>query len=319
MIGDISHFKGTPDESGRTTRSLEWAMFRGWRALILTQADIELTIVPSIGGRLMSIRHRGVELAYVNEELAGRTPDGSADQWQALCGEWGFPLWGGGKTWVAPESQWPDGAPQRDLDSGPYDVLKTWCDADSIGIEIQSHVCEQTGLQIFRRVSLSPAGQWTTVHRLINRSLEVRECGIWDVLMLRRPGIVSVPLNMDVDWRDHVVPFPHKGPIGDVRDTRFVVVADGVLSAVCDEAVEFKLGIAAPEGIVDIRLLLAEGERRLTRRFDIAQGAYAHGAPVEVFNAPALPYFEVESHGVMHPLQPGNVCELHVRESVTSI
>ena len=123
MMGNISHFRATPDENMRPRRSLRWDVFRGWQALILTQDALELTVVPSIGGRLMSLRHAGIELAYVNDALAGKTPDGSAGQWQALCGEWAFPLWGGGKTWVAPESDWPDGAPQRDLDSGPFDVL----------------------------------------------------------------------------------------------------------------------------------------------------------------------------------------------------
>ncbi len=56
--------------------------------------------------------------------------------WPALCGEWRFPLLGGGKTWIAPESDWPAGAPHRDLDSLPWQVLDTWCDAHSMGIKV---------------------------------------------------------------------------------------------------------------------------------------------------------------------------------------
>jgi hypothetical protein len=236
MMAGISHFRAAPDESKRAVRSMEWTEFRGWPALLMKQGPLELTVVPSIGGRLMSIRHGGVELAFINEALAGRAPDQSATQWQALCGEWSFPLWGGGKTWIAPESQWPDGAPQRDLDSGSYDVLGTWCDAGSMGVELQSAVCRQSGLQVVRRIELSALGTWTTLHRLINRSNDVKDCGIWDVLMLRRPGIVSIRLDAPggdrSSWHEHIVPFADKGPIGDVRGSRFVRCADGVLSTV---------------------------------------------------------------------------------------
>ena len=319
MMGNISHFRATPDESMQAGRSLRWDVFRGWQALILTQDALELTVVPSIGGRLMSLRHAGVELAYVNDALAGKTPDGSAGQWQALCGEWTFPLWGGGKTWVAPESDWPDGAPQRDLDSGPFEVLSTWCGPESMGVELQSAVCRQSGLQIVRRIELVASGVWTTAHRLINRSNEIRVCGIWDVLMLRRPGTVSIRLGRADDaWHEAIVPFPGKGPIGDVRGSRFVGFVDGVLSATCDEAIEFKLGIRPSQGELDVRLALPEGEKRLTRSFDaFADRPYLHGAPIEVFNAPALPYFEIESHGPAQNLAPGAACDLRVRERIS--
>jgi hypothetical protein len=317
MIADISHLRATPDENTRLTRSLEWSEYCGWQALVMTQGQLELTVVPSIGGRLMSIRHAGVELAFVNDRWAGQTPDGNATQWQALCGEWGFPLWGGGKTWVAPEAGWPDGAPQRDLDSGPYEALRTWCGTQSMGVELQSGVCRQSGLRVFRRLELSAAsGVWTTLHRLVNCSDHAIECGIWDVLMLRRPGIVTLRLDARGDqWREHVVPFPDKGPLGDVRESRFVELANGGLSTACDEAVEFKLGVILNEGVIDVDFDFPEGRRHLNRRFEVVSGGhYFHGAPVEIFNAPQLPYFEIESHGVACMLEPGAACDLLVEE-----
>jgi hypothetical protein len=39
---------------------------------------------------------------------------------------------------------------------------------------------------------------------------------------------------------------------------------------------------------------------------------------MEVFNAPALPYFEIESHGPAHTLAAGAACELRVKEWVSS-
>lgn len=123
--------------------------------------------------------------------------------------------------------------------------------------------------------------------------------------MLRRPGVVSIQLDSaGENWREHVVPFPDKGPLGDVRDSRFVDVERDQLRTICDQGVEFKLGIAAKVGVAKVRFDFDEGPRFLTRRFVInADGRYLHGAPTEIFNAPDLPYFELESHGAACKLE----------------
>jgi hypothetical protein len=320
MLNHISHF-GALHEGDRAERRIQWSDYRGWAALRLKQRQLELIVVPSVGGRLMNILHEGVELAFVNAALAGQTATGDPQQWQALCGEWDFPLWGGGKTWVAPEARWPDGAPQRDLDSGPYRVVRTWCDAKSMGVEMLSTVCRQSGLQIRRRIELDASSRtWRTYHALTNHSPETIECGIWDVLMLRRPGVVSVAMNGEpTGWRDRVVPFIHKGPLGDVRDTDVVSYNAGSLSVQCNRPVEFKLGVTGATGIVDALLTLPEGIKRYQRRSTIDLGArYAHGAPVEIFNAPSLPYFEIESHAALVRLSPGSSCAMAVEEHVAT-
>ncbi len=101
----------------------------------------------------MGIAHGGRELCFIHPDLAGRHFDGG--NWERLCGDWSFPLWGGGKTWVGPQSGWPDGAPHRDLDSGAWTVERTWFDARDMGAELRSPVCSQSGLQITRRLNLS--------------------------------------------------------------------------------------------------------------------------------------------------------------------
>lgn len=286
----------------------------------MREGTVELIVVPAIGGRLMSIRHEGIELAYVNDALAGHVPDWSAEQWRTLCGEWDFPLWGGGKTWIAPESDWPEGAPQRDLDSGPYEVASTWFDSRSMGIELLSSVCRQSGMQIRRRIVLSARdGSWTTSHELINCAESARPCAIWDVLMLRRPGRVDVAIeNGPRDWRESVMPFVAKGPLGDVRNSGFVTGSDKHVTTLCTEAVEFKLGINHSPGVVHVVFDLPEGKHTLSRRFPVFPDArYAHGSPLEVFNAPRLPYFEIESHGPLVVLQPRESTTLSVLEAVT--
>jgi len=316
MLSRISHFAGISD----TRRELKWTAYRGWNALSMRQGVVELTVVPAIGGRLMSIRDEGVELAYVNDALAGHVPDWSAEQWRTLCGEWDFPLWGGGKTWVAPESDWPKRAPQRDLDSGSYEVVSTWFDSRSMGVELLSPVCRQSGLQVRRRIVLSARdGSWTTLHELSNRSEVARPCAIWDVLMLRRPGRVDVVIeNAQRDWRESVTPFLAKGPLGDVRESGFVTGSSKHVTTRCTEAIEFKLGIDNSPGVAHVVFDLPEGRHTLSRRFPVFPDArYAHGSPLEVFNAPRLPYFEIESHGPLVVLQPRESTTLSVVEAVT--
>ncbi|WP_438390182.1 hypothetical protein [Caballeronia sp. DA-9] len=319
MLNRISHFAGAAAD---TLRELKWIEYRGWNALSMREGTVELVVVPAIGGRLMSIRHEGVELAYVNDALAGRVPDWSVEQWRALCGEWNFPLWGGGKTWIAPESEWPDGAPQRDLDSGPYEVTGTWFDNRSMGIELLSPVCRQSGLQVRRRIALSARdGAWTTSHELSNRGESARSCAIWDVLMLRRPGRVETGIeNGQQDWRVSVMPFLAKGPLGDVRDSGFVTGSNSHVATQCTDAVEFKLGINNSPGVMHVVFDLPEAKLTLSRRFPVLPEArYAHGSPLEIFNAPKLPYFEIESHGPLVVLRPGESTTLDVHEAVGGV
>ncbi|MFM0738801.1 hypothetical protein PQQ51_16290 [Paraburkholderia xenovorans] len=300
-------------------RSLHPTTFRGWPALCLMQQRLRLTVVPAVGGRLMSIEYDGVELAYVNDDIAGELPDGSEAQWQRLCGAWSFPLWGGGKTWVSPESDWPDGAPHKVLDSGVYALVAAWCDERSMGVELQSAVCPDSGLQIRRRISLDAADNvWTTRHVLANKGTADIRCGIWDVLMLRRPGTVRVKLSGDSpDWRERILPFVEKGPLGDARDSKYVVRESDSLEVRCVDPIEFKIGVLPDHEVLVVTQTLPEGCFTLTRRAEInSEPDYAHGRPVEIFNAPRLPYFEIESHSPCIALTPNAECELVVQESV---
>jgi hypothetical protein len=328
MLEDIAHFSDLPSQAeteSPVTRALEWTHYLDWPAVSLRDGDLELFVVPSIGGRLMGMRYRGEELNFVNASLAGRVPTDDPDEWAELCGEWAFPLWGGGKTWVAPESRWPDGVPHRDLDSGAYKVLKTWSDERSMGIELESPICEQSGLQIFRRITLEAGtSSWSTLHRLTNRGSIARECGIWDVLMLNRPARVDVTVDSTAyGVRDVVAQIAGKGPIADLCETDIVRLQGAELQVECDRAVEFKLGIAHATGDVCVTWPAAEGARtgETSRRYRrqsavVADAEYAHGTAVEVFNAPSLPYFEVETHAPLARLKAEQSVDYTIQEWV---
>ncbi len=304
----------------KVLRQLTMCSFFGWPALRLQQGNLTLHVVPQIGGRLMGIRHGSDEICFINPALAGKTPSSDETDWEELCGDWDFPLWGGGKTWIAPESLWPGGVPHPDLDSGPYTILRSWIDARSMGVEMESPICRLSRLQIKRRIELFRGTRgWRVTATVTNRGTESYQCGAWDVLMLNRPATVLVTLPPNPSSSNESVhPFTDKGPLGDLYEAGVISIEQNVLNVLCNDAVEFKVGALSETGEVKVRIRTT-GEPLLYRRCTSSSGGkhYAHGHPIEVFNAPALSYFEVESHSPLNVLQPGKAISLVIDESLT--
>lgn len=298
--------------------------FHGWRALRLEQGPLRLHVVPSVGGRLMGLEFEGRELAFINPDLEGRTwtPDEESTDpaaWKALCGAWAFPLWGGAKTWIAPESDWPNGVPHRDLDSGPWAVVDRWIDDDSMGVELESPVCRDSRLQLRRRLTLlRDAPRWRIDHRITNRGAEARHCGLWDVLMLARPATVRAPLVASRPWREQVRALPGKPSIEELLEAKVLGLSEADrIDIECDRALEFKCGLDSEEGSMTASLAVGEMNIELERRSQVVAGAaYAHGHPLEVFNAPSLEYFEIESHSPCRVLQPGESMAHSIEDSI---
>lgn len=294
-------------------RSLTPTRFRGWHAMALHDSGLTLRVVPEVGGRLMSIALHGHELCFIHPQLEGKVYCGQAEQWPALCGDWSFPLWGGGKTWVAPEADWPDGAPHRDLDSLPWTLEDYWIHEESMGVQVRSQVCSRSGLQLSRRIVL-PANSthWTVEHELRNAGAREVTCGLWDVLMLQRPSRVTVP-----QAPVHALhALPGKPPVSALQEAGVVGVAEGGAYIECVAPYEFKCGFHSEDGRIEVQF--RDLPVRYSRRSAVdAQGLYAHGHPLEVFNAPKLDYFEIETHSLLHTLRPSEGIRYVIHESVS--
>ena len=278
-----------------------------------------LHVVPQIGGRLMGIRHKDDELCFINPALAGKTPLADGSDWSELCGEWTFPLWGGGKTWVAPESQWPGGAPHVDLDSGAYVLRSSWINNHSMGVVLESPICHLSGLQIERRIELfRDTMGWRVTHTVTNRGIKSCQCGAWDVLMLRRPATVLIPLPpKPVDHSEAVHSCSSKSTLSTLYETSAIGIKQGVLQVSCTDAIEFKVGALSDHGEIQVRFNTPGTLLTYRRRSSISnKERYAHGHPIEVFNAPSLPYFEVESHSRLANLEPGTAVMMIVDEEL---
>lgn len=297
-------------------RSITEEIFCGWPAVVLRQGKLTLSLVPQVGGRLMGIGWEGKEIAFANPALFGKTYGGDTSQWPALSGDWSFPLWGGGKTWVAPESAWPGGAPHRDLDSLAWSVTASWQTDASMGVEVQSPICSQTGLQITRRLSLpAESTTWTVEHTLSNHSTQAIACGIWDVLMLKRPAVLTLPLAYGA--APSIVALPGKEPLEDLQRDGVLTVGAHNAQIRCMVGREFKCGFQSEQGQVSVQFPTLQ--LGYARHSNVIAAPYAHGHPLEVFNAPSLNYFEVETHSPLQNLAQGESLRYSIHERVYSL
>ena len=137
----------------------------------------------------MGIQWHGQELSFVNPDCQGRIQDVTAIADVHACKQrLGFLLWGGDKTWLAPQNRWTDEVPFIDLDSGAYEVS---IDEDKGIATMTSPVCRESGVQIERtlRVGEQP-GAWSLTHTIRNRSHREVSWAPWDVAKVVRPATV---------------------------------------------------------------------------------------------------------------------------------
>lgn len=292
------------DEQGPAPPAIRSAPFKGWDAVWIERGPLTLILVPQVGGRIMCVRWRGRELSFVNPAFDGRVENlaGIADLFDYKR-RTGFLLWGGEKTWLAPQDRWIDGAPFVDLDSGAYALAIEPTGAATM----TSPTCRETGIEIVRRLELGDRpGTWRVTHTLTNRSDRVVTWAPWDVDMMLRPATVFLPTCAGSPYPRGVRIFENEGVSAAVRDD-VVSFLDDIAVIACRQAVRFKYGVDADPG----RLLavLETGDGQYVGYWKSVPTfyprPYGNGCVLEVFNAPTLPYLELELHGPLATLQPG--------------
>lgn len=298
------------------------AKHKGWDAWCLQRGRLELVLVPQVGGRIMSMIWRGRDLSFTQPEREGQVEDVRAvKDVRARKREMGFPLWGGDKTWLSPQTGWTDGVPFLDLDSGPYDLLVEHTGPEAAVVRMTSHVCRETGVQITRTVTISSDSQaWFVTHTLRNRSSHETRWGLWDVSMLYKPGRVYVPRGGTSRHPSGVKTFEEEGESIQVRDK--VVHELGSLAVIdCIDTKAFKFGVDAQEGwmlgVLDVAGMGLVGYRKQVPTH--ADMYYGHGCIAEVYNSDRYPYFEMEIHGPVVSLGPGASFELEERQALFDV
>ena len=276
------------------TDPIEVLSWQGWR---LKSGPLSIVVAPTIGGRILSVRFEGKELLYVPKENAGQTFDFSTiEDLSAKKKELGFRIWGGDKTWVAPQTSWDQAIPPLELDAGPYTL--TWQDQTAV---MTSLVCRETGLQIVRKVKLDGASVVHLEEEFHNKTDKPILKGIWNVTQVPRPCEFFIPARkgaiLSYHQEDKTLPeikFPFKEEYGWTE-------------VFCHQPMLFKCGGIPTEGKVLIKMPLG-GPKELVwlKTFHLdPQATYAHRSAVEIFNADTADYAEIELHAPLVEIAPG--------------
>ena len=296
--------------------------FKGWDAVWMEQPPLALALVPEVGGRVMGMAWSDHQLAFTTPALEGRTEDvAAARDVRARKRELGFALWGGDKTWLAPQSRWTDALPFLDLDAGAYACAIEAAGPDKAVVRMTSPICRETGVRIRRTIRMdSGAPGWSVVHRLENASEREVEWGPWGVAMVNRPGRAYVPTRPDSSYPGGLRSFAEEGD--SVAARAHVVSHLGAIAVIaCTEPVQFKFGTDSPEGwMVAILERPDDGLIGYRKRARAGSGArFGHGCSAEVFNSGCHPYLEMEVHGPLARISPGAMVEIEEHQAVFDV
>ena len=159
--------------------------------IVLDNGVVRLVAAPGLGGRVLSVRHRGREHLYRNSRLLDEDllpvegmvlgpVDGPMSAWNNV---------GGDKTWPAPQG-WdgPDewaGPPDPVLDSGHYTVETDSAPDGSATLTLTSGDDPRSGLRLRRRLTLEPGvAGYRLELEAVNVSDTVRRWALWNVTQI---------------------------------------------------------------------------------------------------------------------------------------
>jgi hypothetical protein len=262
-----------------------------------------LAVLPGIGGRLWDVRFQGYSLLFQNPDLMGYTPDlNELTGYPTKSPQFGFPLWGGEKTWIAPDTSWPNGVPYKALDSGSYETIKT----GENYIALRSLICPQSGLQIEREIRLESGSKFLIHHKVCNQGKNAREVGIWSVMMLNHKTCIGLP------GKSMKTCNVFGNPTGFFAQSTEWMIWD------CNGLGEFKIGVENPSARTFVRLDAGQATIWMLCETDLASlgDKFAHTYPLEVFNSGDYPYCEAEWHGPLKMLFPHSTIEFTQRYKV---
>ena len=271
-------------------------MISGWSGYRLTVGALSLGITPDIGGRMMSLVFCGEELLYAHAPQAGHVYDFSGiKDFRLIKKEFGFRIFGGDKTWVAPEKDWWDKIPPLEIDAGRYTA-----EFNDNGVIMVSPVCRETGLQVTRRLELYEDGAVSLEEEFCNTTSREIVKGIWNVTQIKKPFDVYVPAALK-DIRSYY----HEDPT--LPDPGFdPQERDGWVIIPCQGKICYKFGGMIREGHAVVVKETVSGRMTWSRSFDIdLDQPYAHRSVIEVFNSPKYDYGECEVHSPLYRIAPG--------------
>ncbi|WP_165822336.1 DUF4380 domain-containing protein [Paenibacillus montanisoli] len=281
----------------------------GFPSITIRTAFYELTVLPAIGGRIIGFGLDGVNLLYQNDSLEGHCPHyepAGSEGMQSIRKSSPILLYGGEKTWLAPQSDW-GGTPYADLDHGEYacEILRG---ERTFRLTLTSPICRETGIQLIRTLTFEQDVRYVDIEqRMINRSSVQVTKGFWQVTMLNRNGTVHIPQGLALKEEASI-------PLLNAQNASVQRSADGWTMPV-DNGLMYKLGFMTDGGRASAVYEADNGKTyELTKTFQVEPDRkYPHGTVVEVYNASEYSYYELEVHSPAYTLNPGEDAAFTIR------
>jgi len=218
----------------------------------LSNGIAQATVLPEIGGRIISFKSLGREWLWRNPSLVSEQYELLIQPEEArsatTLGNWRN--WGGDKSWPAPQGWSTDqewaGPPDPILDSGAYTASVS---PDQSTCHLVSLADPRTGLQIERTVSMRPGHAGLTVKTtMTNTSPTTRRWACWTVTQVVADKNLGghqarVVIDHEDEDRQHVVLFAAVGQ----QTVR--VDANGNLEVPLEDVVA-KVGFPSASGVI---------------------------------------------------------------------
>lgn len=158
--------------------------------LALRSDDLVFLVDPQIGGRVASVRYKGVELLATTRDEAHL--------------KWGSTLW------PSPQSAW-DWPPPVVMDQGPYQVVMT----SDRRIVLESPPNAYQGIQVRKRFSLVNASDVELMYTFVNQADTTIELGLWENSRIEYRGRV---IWLSYERLDNDLPGLRQSPLRDTLD-----------------------------------------------------------------------------------------------------
>ncbi len=277
-----------------------------WKATEIRRGDLSIAVIP-FGGRILSINYCHEEFLYTDANLSGTQFDYeglSLEKIRSRKAQMGFKLWGGESTLVSPQSKWEHSAPPMALDSGHYKIHNK-----GNQIELSSGICQETGLQILREITILSEHSVELIQSLVNHSDKNVEFGIWNMNQILRNSYFYIPLSI-ASIKNLTNPIKKESHIGDDPiSTVLSPIKEHWTRLRADEPLSFNVGGMLPihKGYLITGKLsqLKNNFLIMERHFSVYENAkYMRQTVFEIHNSPNLPYALLQIHSPIQTIPP---------------
>jgi len=241
-------------------------------AFRLSDGITEAIVVPSLG-RVMRYGFVGGRNWLWNSTAKDGDP-GSFSGWHN---------WGGEKTWLAPQSEWPvwhspGWPPDPAIDGTPYTAVLL----PGGRLRTTGNVSSGTGCRIVRDYSFDPDGSFAVAQMVEKITGPPLHVSIWSVTQVDPPATILLSLNPDSPYRDNWFTFAGQ-PVATVFPARPQAM---LLEIRPSSHGNYKVGADSPVAvIVAVQDGIALRLRAAKPSGDYPDGAGSHGFPTEVYDS----------------------------------